>query len=325
MTSNNTEETKMYVVDSAPVDKVQTTEAPAQNTYQEALESLTDEDIEKLYEENKDAIDLMGGLDMFESLMALSDEDFEQLKPSFLQLFQETINEESSKQEILAMIVGENYTPARLELDYTTAIEALNTIDFLSQSKIDFLKEITTLSINKIREYMGIAESIVTIPCELGVGVALPSYAHETDAGLDIYSPSEYTIGPGETVIIPTGIKVAIPEGYAILIQPRSGQSAKTKLRVANTPGLIDSGYRDEIGVIVENIEPPFKDIDYEFDENGEIHIKSILHGQSYTIAEGQRFAQMRLVKVPKANFVQVSSVSEIGEDRGGGFGSSGQ
>lgn len=325
MTSNNTEETKMYVVDSAPVDEVQTTEAPAQNTYQEALESLTDEDIEKLYEENKDAIDLMGGLDMFESLMALSDEDFEQLKPSFLQLFQETINEESSKQEILAMIVGENYTPARLELDYTTAIEALNTIDFLSQSKIDFLKEITTLSINKIREYMGIAESIVTIPCELGVGVALPSYAHETDAGLDIYSPSEYTIGPGETVIIPTGIKVAIPEGYAILIQPRSGQSAKTKLRVANTPGLIDSGYRDEIGVIVENIEPPFKDIDYEFDENGEIHIKSILHGQSYTIAEGQRFAQMRLVKVPKANFVQVSSVSEIGEDRGGGFGSSGQ
>ena len=83
-------------------------------------------------------------------------------------------------------------------------------------------------------------------------------------------------------------------------------------------------GYRDEIGVIVENIEPPFKDIDYEFDDNGEIHIKSILHGQSYTITEGQRFAQMRLVKVPKANFVEVSSVDEVGENRGGGFGSSG-
>lgn len=83
-------------------------------------------------------------------------------------------------------------------------------------------------------------------------------------------------------------------------------------------------GYRDEIGVIVENIEPPFKDIDYEFDDNGEIHIKSILHGQSYTIAPGQRFAQMRLVQVPKAEFVQVESVGEIGEDRGGGFGSTG-
>lgn len=322
----------MYVVDGTPVNDAQTTPAndaqtsttPAQSTYQEALESLTDDDLQKLYEENKDAIDLMGGLDMFESLMALSDEDFEQLKPSFLQLFRETINEEESKKEILAMIVGENYTPARLELDYTTAIEALNTIDFLSQAKIDFLKEVTTLSINKIREYMGIAESVITIPCEVGEGIKIPSYAHETDAGMDIYSPSEYTIGPGETVIIPTGIKAAIPEGYALLIQPRSGQSAKTKLRVANTPGLIDSGYRDEIGVIVENIEPPFKDIDYEFDNNGEIHIKSILHGEAYTIAEGQRFAQMRLVRVPKANFVEVSSVNEIGEDRNGGFGSTG-
>jgi len=323
MTSNNTEETKMYVVDGAPVDDAQTEATPAQNTDNINTE-LTDEEIQDFYEEHKDAIDLMGGLDMFESLMSLSDEDFEQLKPSFMQLFNETINEDASRREILAMIVGENYTPARLELDYSTAIEAINTIDFLSPTKIDFLKEITTASINKMRELMGIAESVVTIPCELGEGISIPSYAHETDAGMDIYSPSEYTIAPGETIIIPTGIKAAIPEGYALLIQPRSGQSAKTKLRVANTPGLIDSGYRDEIGVIVENIEPPFKDIDYEFDDNGEIHIKSILHGQSYTITEGQRFAQMRLVKVPKANFVQVSSVSEVGEDRGGGFGSSG-
>jgi dUTP pyrophosphatase len=331
MTSNNTEETKMYVVDGAPVedvqteaaDAVQTEAAPAQNTDNINVE-LTDEEVQDFYEEHKDAIDLIGGLDMFESLMSLSDEDFEQLKPSFMQLFNETINDDVSRREILAMIVGENYTPARLELDYSTAIEAINTIDFLSPTKIDFLKEITTASINKMRELMGIAESVVTIPCELGEGISIPSYAHETDAGMDIYSPSEYTIGPGETIIIPTGIKVAIPDGYAILIQPRSGQSVKTKLRVANTPGLIDSGYRDEIGVIIENIEPSFKDIDYEFDDNGEIHIKSILHGQSYTIAEGQRFAQMRLVKVPKANFVQVSSVSEVGENRGGGFGSSG-
>ena len=74
----------------------------------------------------------------------------------------------------------------------------------------------------------------------------------------------------------------------------------------------------------MENIEPPFKDIDYEFDATGNIHIKSILHGQSYTITEGQRFAQMRLVQVPKAEFVPVESVGEIGEDRGGGFGSTG-
>ena len=93
---------------------------------------------------------------------------------------------------------------------------------------------------------------------------------------------------------------------------------------MANTPGLIDAGYRDEIGVIIENIEPPFKDIDYEFDDNGEIHIKSILHGSSYTIAAGQKFAQMRLVQVPQAQFLAVENVGEIGENRGGGFGSTG-
>ena len=180
------------------------------------------------------------------------------------------------------------------------------------------------MSANRMEELSRTTVKNIQIPCEIINGNLPPQYAHETDAGMDIVSPAEYTIAPGETIIIPTGIKVAIPDGYALLIQPRSGQSAKTKLRIANTPGLIDSGYRDEIGVIIENIEPPFKDIDYEFDNNGEIHIKSILHGQSYTIAAGQKFAQMRLVQVPHAQFLAVENVGEIGENRGGGFGSTG-
>jgi dUTP pyrophosphatase len=188
----------------------------------------------------------------------------------------------------------------------------------LLDAAFDFFYEVFDEAFEKYHSYA------FELPIKLEDGGQAPTYAHETDAGLDIYAREEITIAPGETKIIGTGIRTAIPEGYAILIQPRSGQSVKTKLRIANTPGLIDSGYRDEIGVIIENIEPPFKDIDYEFDDNGEIHIKSILHGQSYTIAEGQRFAQMRLVQVPKAEFVQVESVGEIGEDRGGGFGSTG-
>lgn len=83
-------------------------------------------------------------------------------------------------------------------------------------------------------------------------------------------------------------------------------------------------GYRDEIKIIIENIEPPFKDIEYDFDEEGEIHIKSILHGQSYTISKGERFAQLRLVKVPKIIFKESDSVQLIGEDRNGGIGSTG-
>ena len=288
-------------------------------------EPVDNKELLDFYEDNKDAIDMMGGLEAFQSLFALSEDQFEELKPEMLQMFTDTLNEKQSERELMAMILSEDYDYERVITDTNSIYKAFDEINFLSENKKDFLKQIITLLTNKIQKLTGHIHETIKIPCEITEGMNLPTYANEGDAGLDIYSPKEYTINPGETIIIPTGIKVAIPEGYAILIQPRSGQSAKTKLRIANTPGLIDSGYRDEIGVIVENIEPPFKDIDYEFDNNGEIHIKSILHGQPYTITEGQRFAQMRLAQVPTASFVQVESVANLGENRGGGFGHTGE
>jgi len=284
---------------------------------------INEEELQQFYEDNKDAIDLLGGLEMFESLLALEDDNFNLLKDQFLGIFAETLNEPEAAVELRALVIGQNYNQESLDSDFSTAIEAIDKIDFLSNPKKDFLKEIYTLVNNKVHQILG-GSQVIQIPCELEEEVKLPAYAHKTDAGLYIYAKEEITINPGETKIVGTGIKMAIPEGYAILIQPRSGQSVKTKLRIANTPGLIDAGYRDEIGVIIENIEPPFKDIEYDFDDNGEIHIKSILHGSSYTISKGDRFAQMRLVQVPQANFLQVESVGEIGEDRGGGFGSTG-
>ena len=101
-------------------------------------------------------------------------------------------------------------------------------------------------------------------------------------------------------------------------------------MRVANAPGTVDAGYRDEIGIIVENVEPPIKDITYEeiFNEDGTIEslkVTSILYGSSYTIGKGQKFAQLVLSEVPKAVLYEVEKVGEIGEDRGGGFGSTGK
>ena len=287
--------------------------------------TFSDEQIEQFYEENKDSIDMIGGLEMLEALLETPDEQFVIIAPKFLEVLQSTLQDSQTRTEFRAYLQDKNYTTQDIADEARAFNEAIEQMDFLSEPKKDILKQAIAMSVNLLQEINNSIDRIIEIPCETAEGVELPTYANEGDAGLDIYSPKEYTINPGETIIIPTGIKVAIPKGYAILIQPRSGQSAKTKLRIANTPGLIDSGYRDEIGVIVENIEPPFKDLEYHFDDNGKPIIDSILHGQAYTIAKGQRFAQMRLVQVPTASFVQVDSVANLGEDRGGGFGHTGE
>ena len=179
--------------------------------------------------------------------------------------------------------------------------------------------------INAISETEGVAKKIIEIPVELMEDAKIPSYARLGDAGLDIYSTEDIEIGPGETKLIHTGLKVAIPRGYELQVRPKSGISLKTKLRVANTPGTIDSGYRDEVCVIIENLEPKIADIDYDFDERGRTVINSILHGKSYTIDKGQKIAQLVLNEIVVANFNKVNSIAEVeGEDRGGGFGSTG-
>ena len=81
----------------------------------------------------------------------------------------------------------------------------------------------------------------------------LPAYAHDGDAGMDLYAAEEVIIEPGRSALVPVGIKLAIPYGYEVQIRPRSGVSLKTPLRIPNAPGTIDCGYRDEVNVIVYN------------------------------------------------------------------------
>ena len=132
-------------------------------------------------------------------------------------------------------------------------------------------------------------------------GIPVPSYAHPGDAGLDLYAAEEVTLKPFERALVPTGIKVAIPEGYAGFVQPKSGLALKHGLSIVNTPGLIDAGYRGEVGVILINLDP----------------------GETITIAKGQKIAQLVIQRVEN---VTVSVVDELDDTtRGeGGFGSTG-
>lgn len=131
--------------------------------------------------------------------------------------------------------------------------------------------------------------------------VILPSYAYEGDAGLDLRANVDVDIAPFERKLIPTGLAVAIPEGFAGFVQPRSGLALKSGLSMANTPGLIDAHYRGELKVIAVNL-----------DANEAIHI-----------SKGERIAQLVIQRVPVVSLMEVDELDNT--DRGtGGFGSSG-
>ena len=267
------------------------------------------------------------GLKVLGTLLSLPDEQFETIKPIFMSNIEEAFN---SPEAVIGFSQMMNQQGVKIE-DFTDHIDdAIEAVDQLaaegvelSQSKKDFLKFIFTTFANTMEQTNRVSHRIITIPIELcRDGAKLPVYATDGSAAMDIYSPEEVTLGPGECKIIPTGLKVNIPIGYALLIQPRSGMSRKTKLRIANTPGLIDSDYHEEIGVIVENIDPPMKD--YKVDWDGNSMLQGPLYGSSYTIGKGERFAQMRLIEVPVINWLPVESLGSFDNDHGAGFGGTG-
>ena len=128
-----------------------------------------------------------------------------------------------------------------------------------------------------------------------------PSYAHEGDAGLDLRAAEAVTLGPLERALVSCGFALAIPDGYAGLVIPRSGLAAKHGITVVNAPGLIDSGYRGEVKVILMNLDP----------------------SDPFEVQPGDRIAQLMIVAAPKVDLMPVASL-DVTERGQGGFGSSG-
>ena len=272
-----------------------------------------------------------GGIESIAAMLSLPEEQFQVLRPIVEQELEKSLNNVGDKL-ILTQALNANGSKAE---DLVEAFELIaEQIDTqmaaqMSKQKRDFLKHLMANICNAISDTEGIAKKIVRIPIELCHSDAkIPTYANETDAGMDVYALEDITIHPGETVLVKTGLKVAIPVGYEIQVRPKSGRALKTKMRVANSPGTIDSGYRDEIGIIIDNIEPPIKDITYtsELVDGKPVYtITSILHGSDMFITKGEKFAQLVLSEKPKAAFYEVDSVSKIENDgRKGGFGSTG-
>lgn len=136
----------------------------------------------------------------------------------------------------------------------------------------------------------------------LDPGLPLPAYALPGDAGADLRTAVDLELAPGERAVVPTGIAVAMPEGYAAFVHPRSGLAARFGVSLVNTPGTIDSGYRGEIKIIVVNL-----------DRNSPV-----------AFARGDRVAQLVFQRVERARFTEVDELP--GSERGeGGHGSTGR
>ncbi len=143
--------------------------------------------------------------------------------------------------------------------------------------------------------------SVEVLITRLDSSVTLPSYAKPGDAGADLTSRIDVTLQPGERTLVPTGISIALPNGYVALVHPRSGLAIKHGVTMVNSPGTVDAGFRGELQIILINHDPK----------------------AAISFKKGDRIAQLVIQRVEHAEFIEVKTLP--GSDRGsGGFGSTG-
>lgn len=283
-------------------------------------ELLVQQAIRELIDNNP----MLQGTEELAALLALPDDQFALLGPEFYAELEKSFNDTNNQLSLVKAMNLSGMKAEDLEQEYQNMCEAIDSVvgNPVSQQKADFLKSFFGLAYNAAMQAEGISKRHVLVAIEYCHNEAkMPAYANLGDAGMDVFALEDITIAPGETKLIPTGIKVAIPLGYELQVRPKSGRCLKTKLRIANAPGTIDSGYRDEVGIIVDNIEPFIKSA--ELGEDGAL--RNVEFGSSYTIGKGEKFAQLVLSEVPKTVFYEVESIATIKNDgRSGGFGSTG-
>lgn len=236
------------------------------------------------------------GMEEFVDLVKTPDSVFNLMYPSIRQELIKVVHDPQTE----TMIKAAQLTPEYREIanEIPKIIADLRSLKDANPNKIEFITMILEIFTGDFNDAEVFVEFI-----HKDEKSKLPAYANLTDAGADIYVNNDLVVGPGEFgVIVPTGMKMAIPVGWQLAVRPRSGLSHKTLIRVANAPGTLDSDYRDEVGIIIDN-----------FDDN------------EFIVTNGDRLAQLVLEKVYKAKYTEVTSVAGIGDDRGGGYGHSGK
>jgi dUTP pyrophosphatase len=143
--------------------------------------------------------------------------------------------------------------------------------------------------------------SVELLVRRLDPGVPLPAYAHPGDAGADVCAAADVTLAPGERALVPTGLAIAVPDGWAVFVHPRSGLAVRHGIGMVNAPGTVDSGYRGEVKVLLVNHDPH----------------------ETVTLHRGERIAQLVVQQVARALVTEVTELPDSVRGEGG-FGSTG-
>lgn len=236
----------------------------------------------------------------FIDILLLPDEKFKAISGKFLNSITEVIDSSSYQKEVLSSLA---MTPIESVAGEKEAVQQfiseINADPELSSEKKNFLTTLLSKITDNVLEMADNPREKVSVKIQrLADDVELPTYAHQSDAGADVKTVTEVVLKAGETKIVPTGFKVAVPKGYMMNICPRSGISSKTPLRICNTPAIIDSDYRGEVGIIIQNT-----------------------GSKPYTIGKGTKIAQLLIMPTPMIKWEEVEELDTTSRGEGG-FGS---
>lgn len=233
------------------------------------------------------------------NLMALEDEKFDAIYPNLMSEIKKVFDGPAIRDDIRKSM--DNLPVGDIEAEKAAIEEEIKAIEDMdvSQNKKEFLALVLKESFRITMEVLENPRKKIRVGIEkIHEKAVIPTYANPTDHCCDIYAVEDCVIKPHETKIIPSGLKFDMPAGYVVKVYPRSGMSAKTKIRLANSIGVVDHTYHKELGVIFDNTS-----------------------GVSYEIKVGDRIAQIAIEESPMFDFEE----REVNDTERGGFGSTGK
>lgn len=238
-------------------------------------------------------------VEAFDDMLNLDDKKFAAMAKGMIDKIDNLIESPEFEAEMRNSLKSYKMNIEEERANVARVVKEIDEDDSLSPEKKEFLKKLTAgITERAIALQANPRERIDVKIQKLDDRAIIPTYAHDTDAGADVCALEDTTIEGGETKLVRTGLKFAIPAGYEMQVRPRSGLSLKTGLRIANCIGTVDADYRGEVNVIFTNIS-----------------------SDAYTIHAGDKIAQLLIAPTPMMNFIESAIDDETARGEGG-FGS---